>query len=260
MVGTLFTAGNTAFMRQQLRYLHAQDTYEVGVALGFPAANATAKDSPLELGRVPTLAARGAYKFGASRVGASVIASRLTYAMATPQERHGLSYQGALYSELIPSPATTVRVELNMGQNTANLGMLSLSQGRVDQDMRDVGGFISARQAFTPQHAVYALVGLQRVLNPGDVVPAYAYPAASPGGARPPISTAALSGTGPGMRRNGAARLGYEFKPGSALALVIEGFLFQSHHALQAPDVEEFGENGGRRSAAGVETGMLLTF
>jgi hypothetical protein len=259
MVGALFVAGNTGFMRQQLKYLHARDTYEVGLALGFPAPNATPKDATLELSLTPTVAARGAYKFGASRVGASVLATRLTYGQGTPQERDGTSYQGALYAELVPSPATSVRMELNLGQNTANLGMLSLSQGRVDKDIRDVGGFISARQSLTAQHAVYAVVGLQRVLNPGDVVPAYAYPATS-GGERPAISTAALSGTGPGMRRNGAARLGYEFKPGSALALIAEGFLYQSHHALQAPDVVEFGAGGGRRSVVGLETGMLLTF
>jgi hypothetical protein len=260
MVGALFTAGNTGFMRQQLRYLHTQDSYEVGVALGFPAPNPTAKDATLELGRVPTLAARATYKSGASRVGASVLTTRLTYAMASPQERHGLSYQGVLYAELVPVPTTTVRVELNVGQNTSNLGMLSLSQGRADEDMRDFGGFISARHAFTPQHAVYALAGLQRVLDPGDVVPAYAYPADSPGGARPAISTAALSGTGPGLRRNGAARLGYEFKPGTALSLMLEGFLYQSHHVLQAPDLEEFGGDAGRRTAVGLETGMNFTF
>jgi hypothetical protein len=259
MVGTLFVAGNTGFMRQQLKYLHTQDAYEVGLALGFPGANATAKDAAFELGFTPTVAVRGAYKSGASRVGASVLATRLTYALGTPQERRSPSYQGTLFAELVPTPATSVRVELNFGQNTANLGMLSLSQGRADKDMRDVGGFVSARQTFRARHAVYAMAGLQRALQRGDVVPAYAYPTV-PEGQRPPISTAALSGTGPGMHRNGAVRLGYEFKPGSALALVVEGFLYQSHHALQAPDAEEVGGGGGRRRAVGLETGMLLSF
>ncbi|MBM7118093.1 hypothetical protein [Archangium primigenium] len=257
MVGSLFLAGNTAFMRQQLKYIYSTPDLEWAAAVGFPSANVTAKDAAFELGLMPTLAARGTYKWGKSRVGLSALATRLPFNLGTPDERFRPAWSTALFSELAPTVDTNIRLELNLGQNGANLGMLTLAQGRATEDVREFGGFISARQTLSSHHAVYGMAGYQRVLEPAKVVPSYGY--ASPGTpeAPPAFSTATLSGTGPGILHNGTARLGYEFRPHRKLAFVLEGFLFQTRFRLQEVDVARV---EAKRTTVGLETGALLTF
>ncbi|ADO75388.1 hypothetical protein [Stigmatella aurantiaca] len=257
LVGALFVGGNSAFMRQQLKYLYSTPSLELGAALGFPSPNNTAKDASFELGFVPTLAVRGAYKSGKSRVGVSAIASRLPFNLGTPDEKFRTAYAAALYSELAPSTDTNVRVEVNYGQNSASLGMLTLALGRSTDDLKEFGGFISARQALTTQHAVYGMAGYQKVLDPEKVVPSYAYGTPPANGEAPAFSSATLSGTGPGMLHNGSVRVGYEFRPSRKLAFVLEGFLFRSHFRLQAVDVPRAEPV---HTTLGLETGALLTF
>jgi hypothetical protein len=256
MVGALFQAGNSAFMRQQLKYLYAADDFELGAAAGFPVVNAGPKDATGEIATQPTLAARAAYKFGKSRVGVSAITTQLPFALRTERERYTRAVAVALYSDLNLLPSTNVRVELNYGQDSANIGLLTLAQGSVAEDVQEAGGFVSVRQALTPDHAIYGMVGTQRVLNPAALLPAYAYPAGGTG--TPDMTTAALSGTGPGMRYNTAARLGYEFKPLPSVSLVVEGFMYQTLHTLQSVDVGR--ASSPVRRALGLETGAMMTF
>jgi hypothetical protein len=256
MVGALFQGGNEGFMRLQVRYLHTGPHAEVGAALGFPGANATARDSQLELG-LPTFAVRGALLFGKSRVGLSALATQLTFAgTGGAEDREALAAHVDLFAEWVQSASTTLRAELNFGQNTANLGMLSLPQGSFAADNRAASGFVSVRHALSEQHVVYSSVGFARVLTLEDTVPSYGY-GAVPDGAVPAVGTGALSNSGPGLLRNGSVRVGYEFHPTSSMALVVEPFWVSSRHALQPVDV---GRVPGSTSALGVETGMLFTF
>lgn len=255
LVGALFQAGNTGFMRQQFKYLYSAPSFELGAALGFPSPNVTAKEAALELGALPTLAVRGAYKFGKSRVGVSAIYTRLPFNFGAPDERTGDAFGAVLFSELNPSANTQVRLELNYGQNTANLGVLSLAQGNVTQDLSEAGGFLSVRQVLVEKHALYGMVGYQKVIEGYAVVPAYGYPTGSP--TEPAFSTATLAGTGPGALHNGAARLGYEFRPFSSLAFLVEGFYYRTRFALQPVDVARANPVS---SALGVEAGALFTF
>ncbi|WP_257456081.1 hypothetical protein [Archangium lipolyticum] len=248
LVGALFQAGNSGFMRQQFKYLYSTPSLELAAAVGFPAPNVTAKDAVLEIGALPTLAVRGTYKFGKSRVGASAIATRLPFNFRAADQRYAAAFAATLFSELAPADTTNIRVELNYGQNSANLGLLTLAQGRASEDMRELGGYVSVRQVLTGMHAVYGMAGYQKVLEPSKVVPSYDIPAT--GGAT-------LSGTGPGMVHNGTVRLGYELKPNRRLAFVLEGFLFQSHFQLQAADAARFDPD---RTALGLETGAILSF
>jgi hypothetical protein len=248
LVGALFQAGNSGFMRQQFKYFYTAPGFELGAAVGFPAPNVGPKDVGLEIGALPTLAVRGTYKFGKSRVGVSAIATRLPFNFGGTDERYAAAFSTMLFSELAPSDTTNIRVELNFGQNSANLGLLTLAQGRAATDVQDVGGFISVRQVLTGMHAVYGMAGYQKVLDASQVVPSYENPAT--GGAT-------LSGTGPGLLHNGSVRLGYELKPDRRLAFVLEGFLFQSHHRLQAVDAPNFNPD---RTALGLETGAILSF
>jgi hypothetical protein len=161
-----------------------------------------------------------------------------------------------LYGEWLPSARTTLRAEFNVGQNTANLGTLSLAQGSLAANNREAGGFVSARQVLSERHAVYATLGFARLLTLDRAVPSYAY-APTADGATPALGTGTVSGTGPGLLRNGSVRVGYEFRPTSSLALVVEPFFLQSRHVLQALDV---GRAEPVSSALGLETGMLFTF
>ncbi|XXF80020.1 hypothetical protein P2318_09785 [Myxococcaceae bacterium GXIMD 01537] len=257
MVGTLFQAGNTGFMRQQLRYLYSGTDVELGAALGFPAPNNTAKDSTLEINSIPTLALRGAYKIGKGKVGVSAIATSFPFGRGTDQERHGFAFSTVLFADLFPTANTNVRAEFNFGQDSANLGLLSLAQGQTAGDVRELGGWASVRQSLATEHAVYLIVGTEHVLNPDDLAPSYAYPPSPPGGAPPAINTSALAGTGPGIRDNTAVRIGYEFKPITTTAIVLEGFGYRTNYQLQAVDV---GRVNSVRHAYGVETGFLLSF
>jgi hypothetical protein len=244
-------------MRQQFKYLYSTPSVELGAALGFPAPNVTAREAALEIAALPTLAVRGAYKFGKSRVGVSAIATRLTYNLGAPDERVGTSFATVLFSELAPTPNTQVRLELNHGQNTANLGLLTLAQGNAANDLQEVGGFLSVRQQLAEHHAVYGLMGYQKVLEPERVVPAYSYPGTTSPESPPPFTSAVLAGTGPGALHNGAARLGYEFKPLGSLAFMVEGFYYRTRFALQAVDVARANPVS---SALGIEAGALFTF
>ncbi|MFY0567779.1 hypothetical protein ACN28E_28670 [Archangium lansingense] len=248
LVGALFQSGNSGFMRQQFKYFYTTPSFELGAAVGFPAPNVTPKDAFLEIGALPTFAVRGTYKFGKSRVGASAIATRIPFNFKAPDERFAAAFAAALFSELSPSEHTNIRVELNFGQNSANLGLLTLAQGRAAEDLQELGGYISVRQVLTGMHSVYGMAGYQKVLEPSKVVPSYD---------NPPTGSATLSGTGPGMLHNGTVRLGYEIKPIRRLAFVLEGFLFQSHFQLQPADVGNFNAN---RTTLGLETGAILTF
>ncbi|WP_309894729.1 hypothetical protein [Archangium sp.] len=257
LVGTLFQAGNTGFMRQQFKYLYSGSSFDLGAAVGFPAPNVTAREAALEIGALPTLAVRGAYKFGKSRVGVSAIYTRLPFNFGAQDERIGDAFAAVLFSELAPTASTQVRLELNYGQNTANLGLLSLAQGNASQDLSEAGGFLSVRQQLAEQHAVYGLVGYQKVLEGYAVVPAYSYPGTTSPDNPPPFTSAVLAGTGPGALHNGAARLGYEFKPLGSLAFMVEGFYYRTRFALQAVDVARANPVS---SALGIEAGALFTF
>jgi hypothetical protein len=248
LVGALFQAGNSGFMRQQFKYFYTTPSFELGAAVGFPAPNVGPKDAGFEIGALPTLAVRGTYKFGKSRVGVSALATRIPFNFRATDERYAAAFATALFSELAPSDTTNIRVELNFGQNSANLGLLSLAQGRAATDVQELGGYVSVRQVLTGMHAVYGMAGYQKVLDPSKVVPSYDTPAT--GGAT-------LTGTGPGLLHNGTVRLGYELKPNRRLAFVLEGFLFQSHHRLQAADVAN---HEAERTSLGLETGAILSF
>lgn len=257
MVGNLFQAGNAGFMRQQLRYVYSGTGVELGAALGFPTANIAPKDAALELGSVPTLALRAAYKAGKSKVGVSAIGTSLPLGRGTDQARRGFAFSTVLYSELFPTPNTNIRAELNYGQDTANLGLLTLAQGSVDEDVREVGGWVSVRQALASEHALYAMVGTQHVLNRDDLAPSYTYATPPTDGTPPAFSTATLGGSGPGIRDNTTVRVGYEFKPVSTTSIILEGFGYRTHHRLQAVDE---GRVNAVRHDYGVETGVLLSF
>lgn len=249
LVGGNFQAGNTGFMRQQIKLIYTAGTVaEIAGAVGLQVANPTPKDASVEIHRVPTAALRAAWLLGKSRVGLSGIVTQLRLALNTPDQRDTAAYSGMVYADIEPAPWVHIKAEIYLARNLANLGSLALSQASIASgDLDEAGGFVSARGVITPEHAVFLTCGVAQILNSSRVVPSYSYVA----------NVATASGTGPGMQSNLAARVGYEFRPLKALAFSFEAFIFRSRHVLQPVDQAKYDST---RVTPGLELAAFYTF
>ncbi|MET0286663.1 MAG: hypothetical protein ABW352_19440 [Polyangiales bacterium] len=258
LVGTHFQSGNTGFMRNQLKVLYKLgDKLELGGAIGLQGANAAFRDAALELGRMPTFAVRATALLGKlGKVGINGIATRLRLSPG-PTERMTFAGAGGLFGEITPTETTQIRFEGYAGQNLANLGTLALAQATLADDIKEIGGFVSVRQTFLNRHAFYGSFGTAQTFNGEDVAPSYAY-AASAAGATPALGSATLAGTGPGIRWNEKALIGYDFKPVKALSIGLEVFWFKTRHQLQEVDVARI--SNATRKAFGADVGMVYSF
>jgi hypothetical protein len=257
IVAVAFQAGNTAFMRQQAKLIWHNESLEVGGAIGLAGINNAAKAQIPEYSRMPTFAGRAAVLFGAAgRIGVSAIATSWRFAPDTPTERKALAGAAGLYGDVTPAERFNIRFEAYYGQNFGNLGALSLGTGRAAEDIKEVGGFLSAKYGFTDAHALYMLAGAAKVLNDEDVVPSYAYAPVAMGAPAPAESTATVAGTGAGMTSNLTARLGYEYRYDKTIAVMAEGFAFKSQHVLDATFDADIDDS---RTALGAELGLFFT-
>ena len=205
---------------------------------------------------MPTFAVRAVWLVGKGRVGVSGIATSLRLGLGTAAERRAFAGGGSLFAD-VTLGRTSLRAELNAGQNLSNLGALTLGFGNAAQDVADWGGFLSVRHGFTDMHFVYANAGLMRVINRDAVRVSYSYPALPMDGSAPALSSAVLAGTGPGLLHNAGASLGYELRLNKNLAFLLEGFFLWSEHKLLDVDV---GRVSSIRQAFGGELAALVTF
>ena len=255
LVGSNFEAGNSGFMRQQVKFIETiPDAVELAFAIGMPAQNASFKDAGMELARVPTFAVRAAAIVGTTgRIGVSGIATQLRQGLGTPQERRTGAYSANVYADIGKADGFQLKAEGYIGRNMNNIGALTLAFGTATKDVDELGGYVSMRQSLAPNHAVYLTVGAAGVLNPENVVPDYAITAGANGAA----ATRALSGTGPGMKLNMHANVGYEYRPYKPVAILLEPQLFRSRHVLQQAD---WGKFDPLRTAVGAEASMMYFF
>jgi hypothetical protein len=258
IVSVAYQAGNSAFMRQQAKFIFQTASLELSGALGLAGINNTARALIPEYSRIPTVAARAALLFGtAGRIGVSGIGTSWRFAPDQPTERKAFAGSAGLYGDVTPIAGLNLRFEAYYGQNLANLGALTLGNGNATNDISEVGGFLSARNNFTDNHALYGLIGTARVLNDEDVLAAYSYPAMMMPGMPPAASTATIAGTGPGMVWNNVLRIGYEYRHNKMIAVLLEGFGFQSKHVLEPTiDAPRFDDE---QTAFGTELGLLFT-
>jgi hypothetical protein len=249
IVSVSFQAGNTGFMRHQAKLIYNDGSLELGGALGMAGINNTARTAIPEFNQLPSLALRASMLFGAAgKIGVSALASRWRFAPDTATERYAFAGAGGLFGDFTPAERLNIRFEAYVGRNLANTGALSLGNGNVTNDIDEAGGFLSAKYGFTDAHALYGFAGMAKVLNDEDVLPSYGYPVPAT-----PVATA--SGTGPGMASNLTARLGYEYRHSKAVAVLAEGFLFNSKHVLDPMDAAV----DDTRTALGAELGLLFT-
>lgn len=258
IVSVAYQAGNSAFMRQQAKFIYQGTSLELGGAIGLAGINNGARALIPEYARIPTVAVRAALLCGPTgRIGVSAIGTSWRFAPDTAAERNALAGSVGLYGDFNPAEGLNLRFESYFGQNLNNLGALTLGTGNAAEDLSEIGGFLSAKYSLTESHALYATVGTARVLNDEDVLPAYAYSGMLDAGMPPAASTAAISGTGPGMVWNNVARVGYEYRYDKTIAFLIEGFGFQSKHVLE-PTVDA-GRFDDEQTAFGTELGLLFT-
>lgn len=250
MVGNLFQAGNLGFMRHQLGYIGLFSGVELAFALGFQGSNAGPSFGNLELDSVPTASLRLAYRTEKSGwFGVSAIGTAPRFVKGPDSERRA-AYGVNAFADLNLGPLN-LRAEVYYAQNTANLGTLNLAFGRFGTDMRDVGGYLSAK-AVLGKHSIWMLGGTAVVLNPDDLALGY-----TPGtvAAPTPIRSAAL---GPGIEWNASMHLGYQFSPFKGFGILLEPLLYVTKHKLADADI-----NNGvdpRRVAAGLEFGSVYAF
>ncbi len=256
IVSVAYQAGNTAFMRHQMKLIHTSESMEVGVALGMAGINPGARLAVPEFNQMPSLAARAALLFGAAgRVGISALASRWRFAPGADTERYAFAGAAGIYGDVTPAAGLNIRFEAYGGRNLNNTGALSLGTGNNTNDLDEAGGVASFKYSLTDAHALQGLVGMAQVLNDEDVAPAYTYGTVAEG-MTPAAGSATIAGTGPGMAWNRTARLGYEYRYSKSTAFVLEGFMFQSKHVLDPVDADRFDDE---RTALGAELGLFFT-
>lgn len=255
-VANAFQAGNTGFMRQQAKLIWHNDSLEIAGAIGLAGINA-GRILTTEYNLLPTLAGRAALLLGpAGRIGLNFIGTQWRYARHTPTERSTFAGGGGVYGDLTPVKPFNVRFEAYVGQNMATLGTLGLGAGNINDDIQEVGGILSAKFGFTENHAVYGLFGLAKVLNDDKVVPSYTYPTLPADGTAPAETSAAPVAGNPGIAQNLTARLGYEYRYDKSIAFMLEGFMFNTKHVLNADfdaDLED------TPTAVGAELGLVFT-
>lgn len=237
------TAGNSGFMRQQAMWQGTFGVLEVGGAVGLPAANNASSAGNVEYGLIPTAATKVAIRldknivFGVTGIGSQIRLAPETFTYA---------YAGNVYAD-VTLGIFNLRAEAYAGQNTANLGLLTLAVGRADADLQDAGGFVSAKATLFEQHSVYGTLSGATVLDIDKVKPGYT----------PATDTAAATRTALGIGYNAQARLGYSFSPIKGLSFVVEPFLLATEHELHPQDAALFSE---QRIAFGADVGALYQF
>jgi hypothetical protein len=252
LVGGMFQAGNSGFMRHQIMWLGTFGNLEAGAAIGMTAQNNTNTLNSIEYGRVPTFSARVGYRKDKTLfAGVSLIASRLSFAAPGPGEETTMAFAGNAFLDTTFG-ALNLRAEAYGGQNLGNLGALTLSFGNAAEDYKEVGGWVSAKYSFAEVHAVHAIAGAALVVNSDDVLPGYtgdltATPAV-------PYSRVGISG----IKSNVCLRLGYAYTAYKGFSLVTEPYLFFTSHELAAAD--ETAGFDGDVMAYGLQLGGLYTF
>lgn len=255
LVGALFQAGNSAYMRQQVKALLAVGSLELGLAVGLRTNTNGAVDTLTEVGFTPTFSGRVQYNLSkSSKLGVSGIVSSLLLAKGAngAADVRTVAGMGGLYAD-VTFAGMNLRAEGYFGQNAANLYLLTLGTGRASGtsavDIQEAGGFVSLRVPIDIV-GIYGQVGGAGVLNRADVIPSYGY---ATGSTTPTVGAPGSGGNG--IRWNMVARLGVDVKIWDKLNFICEGFWTRTDHALAAVDVRN-----SVAQAFGVETGFLMSF
>jgi hypothetical protein len=226
-VGNYYLAGNSGFMRQQLQYLRTEGDYELGGAIGLANSNPAANESDTELSRSPSYAARINKKLENGKIGLSGIYAHLSYKTTNLASRdaYGLN---AFYEKTFG--LLGLRSEVYYGQNLANLGSLTLGKGTGEVDVKEYGGFASARYKISEKNFVFGGAGIAMVDNRSEI---------------PTVSAA--------IRKNFLTRFGWEY-------LIQEDFSWITE-VSRYDTTSKLGDNRYQLNIVGsLESGIQLRF
>jgi hypothetical protein len=260
LVGNLFQSGNVGFMRHQLAYTGVFGPIEASLALGLTAQNLGPALNQVEYGKMPTIVPRVGYRKGKELwAGVSGMVSRVSFAMNTPAEDTHIVWGGNLFADATLFSKLNLRAEAYFGQNLNNLGVLGLANAvhaadpAPEYDLKEAGGWVSAKFTATPQHAAHVVVGGAAVLDSDDLPPAYT--AGTPAMGMAPAVAPTRNGVG--IQSNISLRAGYSYTPYAGFSLVAEPFIIITKHQLAPAEEALFDET---RKGGGVEFGGLYSF
>jgi hypothetical protein len=184
-VGTNFQAGNLGFMRQQAIVVFSGDNFEQKAALGLFAANPTSSLTDIERSDIPTVAYSAAWGSTPNRFGLSAIYSKFIVRPAGSRELTDMYGLNVFAEQKLGS--FDLRAEAYYGQNTGNAGTLSLSTRPTVrpapatppattptvylEDLREAGGWVSARMPLSETTNLFGTIGYAQILNAEDVSP-----------------------------------------------------------------------------------------
>ncbi len=226
-VGHAFESGDIGFMRLQvqLRY-DATLEHEIGWAIGFPKSNISASDTADETSTLPVLEARYRYHWSSWQAGTSALYARLKTDAIT--RRREQTWVTNAFVESKTSESLVVRAESYIGQNTAGVGLLGLSQATAAYGSpREVGGFVSGRWLMTEKSAIYGFFGGAKNLDASETAPLYT---------RSP-SLARSTSNGPGIIWNAQATLGMDRNLKKNFRIFVQASALKTRHALLGVDL-----------------------
>ncbi len=243
-VGLYFMAGNTGFMRQQVQFIHDNDEWEFGGAVGMAGNNPGTQDQDLELSKSPTFSARASKKLTKGRVGVSGIYSHLKYdrdlgAAVNARSWSTDSYGANGYYEQQYEGGLEVKSEIYYGQNMNNIGTLAIGKGNATTNVKEFGGTLTANKKVSDRGYVFGGVGMAKA-DQRSKVPVLAFNA-----------TNAI--TAPGVTRNFLSRVGYNFLVTEDLSWVTEVSRYETQSRVAA---NHFQNN----LAYSLESGIQLRF
>lgn len=241
-VGLYFMAGNTGFMRQQFQFIHDNEDWELGAAVGMAGNNPGVADNDLEIGKSPTYSARISKKLTNGRVGVSGIYSHLSYngdLNATAWSTD--AYAGNAYYEQKYDGGLEVKSEIYYGQNLNNIGALAIGKGNATSNVKEFGGTLTVNKKVNEKGFVFGGVGLAKADQRSKVpVLAIATPNASPI-------------TAPGVTSNFLSRVGYNYLITEDFSWITEASRYETMSRIAANHYQN-------NIAYSLETGFQLRF
>lgn len=242
IVGLYFMAGNTGFMRQQFQFIHDNDNWEVGGAIGMAGNNPGTTDNDLELGKSPTYAARIARKLNKGRVGVSGIYSHLGYNRNVATGSRSWStdaYAGNAFYEQQFEGGFEIKSEVYYGQNLNNIGALAIGKGTSTGNVKEFGGTLTANKKVSEQGYIFGGVGVAKA-DQRSRVTALTFNA-----------TNVI--TNPGVTSNFLSRIGYNHLITEDFSWITEVSRFESQSRVAANHYQN-------NTAFALESGFQLRF
>ncbi|MCM0605067.1 MAG: hypothetical protein KA715_03180 [Xanthomonadaceae bacterium] len=245
-VGHFFSAGDSGFMRTQFTLKKKIESFQIAVSFGLPAANNTSIDSTTELSLLPVTELQAQWSTDSIRFGVTLLGA-LTLTDVNSSDRI-MSAGAVAYEESSSkdSPLST-KAKVYCGKNLSNLGMLSLSYGRIGNDVSECGAVFTPKYQLSSSTGVFLGMGFAAAIQPEMVAAAYS---GSPG-------SYTLNTQLPGIERNLTARIGFDHELAPKVKVFSELSFLSTRHKLRTAELSSGINTEDQAFILG--TGLMLT-